>query len=237
MQQHDNDIYVSAPLRRLRDAQAQVLMPELQRCVGTHALLVGVANSDIPPSLPMLGCWVRLYVHEGRYEGDLHAAVDEPIPFVDDAFELVLLRHALEVSPVASDLLTEAIRVLAPGGVLVLAGVHPVSGWSPWLRWQTRGRSLRLQWPLRLRRTLRHAGLRVELAQRVGRLWPGLPAPARLSGNTWGGGYVLIARKHRRLVTPLRIKAVNVAVPAGGRLSPDVRRAATLRTTRIDEQS
>ena len=237
MQQHDNDIYVSAPLRRLRDAQAQVLMPELQRCVGTHALLLGVANDDTPPSLPMLGCWVRLYLNEGRYEGDLRAAVDEPMPFVDDAFDLVLLRHALEVSPMASNLLSDAIRVLAPGGVLALAGVHPASGWSPWLRWQTQGRALRLQWPWRLRRLLRQEGLRVELAQRVGRLWPGLPWSSSVSASSWGGGYVLIARKQRRLVTPLRIKSVNVAVPAGGRLSPDVRRATALRTTRTHEQS
>lgn len=237
MQQHDNDIYVSAPLRRLRDAQTQVLMPELQRCVGTHALLLGVADGDSPPSLPMLGCWVRLYLDEGRYAGDLHAAADEPMPFVDDAFDLVLLRHALEVSPAASNLLTDAIRVLAPGGVLVLAGVHPASSWSPWLRWQTRGRSLRLQWPLQLRRMLRHEGLRIELAQRVGRGWPGLPPSSSVSASTWGGGYVLIARKQRRLVIPLRIKSVNVPVRVGGRLSPDVRRASALRTTRTHQQS
>ena len=237
MQQHVNDIYVSAPLRRLRDAQAQALMPELQRCVGTHALLLGVADGDIPPSLPMLGCWVRLYLDEARYEGDLHAVVDEPMPFVDDAFDLVLLRHALEVSTEASNLLAEAIRVLAPGGVLVVTGVHPASGWSPWLRWQARGRSLRLQWPLRLRRMLRQEGLQVELAQRVGRLWPGLPPSSSVSTNAWGGGYVLIARKQRRLVIPLRVKSVNVAVPAAGRLSPDVRRTTALRTIRIHEQS
>lgn len=232
MRQQDNHIYVSAPLCRLRDAQVQVLTPELQRCAGTHALLLGVANNDTPPSLPMLGCWVRLYLGEGRYEGDVRAALDEPLPFVDDAFDLVLLRHALEVSPAASNLLSDAIRVLAPGGVLALAGVHPASGWSPWLRWQTRGRALRLQWPLRLRRMLRREGFRVELARRVGRGWPGLPASGKATGNTWGGGYVLIARKQRRLITPLRIKSVNVPIPAGGRLSPDVRRAATLRTTK-----
>jgi hypothetical protein len=31
MRRQDNDIYASAPLRRLRDAQARVLAPELQR--------------------------------------------------------------------------------------------------------------------------------------------------------------------------------------------------------------
>ncbi len=232
MHQRDNDIYVSAALRRLRDAQAQVLVPELQRCVGTHALLLGVARSDMPPSLPMLGCWARLYLDDGRYEGDLRAAADEPMPFVDDAFDLVLLRHALEVSPAASELLADAIRVLAPGGVLALTGVHPASGWTPWLRWRARGRALNLQWPLRLRRILRQAGLGVELAQRVGRGWPGLPTSNRASASAWGGGYVLIARKHRRLGTPLRVKPVEVSVPAGGRLSPGTPRSAALQTTR-----
>lgn len=237
MHQHDNDIYVSAPLRRLRDAQAQVLMPELQRCFGTHALLLCAAHNDTPPALPMLGCWVRLHLDGGRYGGDLRAAADEPLPFIDDAFDLVLLRHALEVSPAVSELLADAIRVLAPGGVLVLTGVHPVSGWSPWLHWQTRGRSLSLQSPLRLRQILRHAGLGVELVRRVGRSWPGLPASGKVSGNALGGGYVLIARKHRRLATPLRIKPVNVPVPATGRLSPGTRRSSALRTTGTCKQS
>ncbi len=175
MPQHDSDIYVSAPLRRLRDAQAQVLIPELQRCFGTHALLLCAAHNDTPPALPMLGCWVRLFLDDGGYEGDLRAASDEPLPFTDDAFDLVLLRHALEVSPAASDLLADAIRVLAPGGVLALTGVHPFSGWSPWMRWLARERSLSLQSPWRLQRALHRAGLGIELVQRVGRGWPGLP--------------------------------------------------------------
>ena len=231
MHQPHNDIYASAPLRRLRDAQARALMPELQRCFGTHALMLGVAHNDTPPALPMLGNWVRLYLDGDRYAGDLHAAADQPLPFLDDAFDLVLLRHALEISPTASALLVDAIWVLAPGGLLALAGVHPLSGWSPWLRWQARGRSLRLPLPLRLERELLHAGLGIELAQRVGRGWPGLPASGTGSDSALGGGYVLLARKHRRLATPLRIKPVSVPVPAGGRLSPGTRRSSALRTT------
>lgn len=234
MSQHDNDIYVSAPLRRLRDAQAQALIPELQRCFGTHALLVCAAHNDTPPALPMLGCWVRLFLDDVRYEGDLHAASDEPLPFTDDAFDLVLLRHALEVSPAAADLLADAIRVLAPGGVLALTGVHPFSGWSPWLCWRTRDRPLNLQSPWRLQRVLHRAGLGIELVQRVGRGWPGLPTAGKVSGNALGGGYVLIARKHPRLVTPLRSQSAKVPVPVpagGGRLSPGTRRSAALRTT------
>lgn len=221
----DRDIYASAPLRQLLDEQARALAADLQRCSGTHALLVSASVLDVPPALPMLGCWVRLCVRDGRYAGDLRAAVDEPLPFIDDAFELVLLRHSLEVVTPADDLLAEAVRVLAPGGILVLTGIHPISGWAPWFRWRARGAHWLLQMPLRLRHRLLQAGLEIERMQRVGRTWPGIAA-TRLGGSL-GGGYVLLARKRRRAITPLRLKPIPLRVPASGQLSPGSRRHAT----------
>lgn len=228
MHQRDDDIYASAPLRRLLDEQTRVLIPELQRCFGMHALLLGTAVDDAPPALPMLGCWTTLSVHNGRYRGDLQAAADEPLPFVDDAFELVLLRHALEVAPSASVLLAEAVRVLAPGGVLALTGVHPLSGWAPWFCWRTRGKPQALLMPLRLGHDLQQAGLEIERIQRVGRVWPGLVPTRAGTANPFGGGYVLIARKRRHMATPLRIKPVPVLVPGNSQLSPGTRRSSAL---------
>lgn len=221
----DRDIYASAPLRQLLDEQARALAADLQRCSGTHALLVSAWVLDVPPALPMLGCWVRLCVQDGRYAGDLRAATDEPLPFIDDAFELVLLRHSLEVVAQADDLLAEAVRVLAPGGILVLTGVHPISGWAPWFHWRARGAHRVLQMPLRLRHRLLQAGLEIERVQRVGCTWPG--ATATRPGGSLGGGYVLLARKRRRAITPLRLKPIPLRVPASGQLSPGSRRHAT----------
>ncbi|MEO8998574.1 MAG: methyltransferase domain-containing protein [Rhodanobacter sp.] len=228
MHQRDDDIYASAPLRRLLDEQTRVLTPELQRCFGTHALLLGASADDVPPALPMLGCWTTLHLDNDRYRGDLQAVADQPMPFVDDAFELVLLRHVLEVVPSASALLAEAVRVLAPGGVLALTGVHPLSGWAPWYCWRTRGKSQALQMPLRLGHNLQQAGLEIERVRRVGRLWPCLTPPCAAATNPFGGGYVLIARKRRRMATPLRIKPVPVRVPANSQLSPGARRSSAL---------
>lgn len=228
MHQRDDDIYASAPLRRLLDEQARVLIPELQRCFGTHALLLGASADDAPPALPMLGCWTTLHLGNGRYRGDLQAAADEPLPFVDDAFELVLLRHALEVAPSASALLAEAVRVLAPGGVLALTGVHPLGGWAPWYCWRTRGKSQALQMPWRLGHDLQQAGLEIEQVRRVGRMWPHPTSPGAAAANPFGGGYVLVARKRRRMATPLRIKPVPVRVPANSQLSPGTRRSSAL---------
>lgn len=221
------DIYDSASLRQLRNAQMRALLPELQRCSGSHALLVG-ASSETPPALPMLPCWTRLHMCGVRYAGDLVAAADEPLPFVDDGFDLVLLRHVLELAPAPSALLAEAVRVLAPGGVLVLTGMHPVGGWSPWFYWRARGRSCRLLMPWRLRYSLQQAGLQMQRIQRVGSLLPGRRVSSDGPASLIGGGYVLIARKQPRIVTPLRIKPMPVRMISNGQLSPDTRRNAAL---------
>ena len=229
MHQCDDDIYASAPLRRLLTEQARVLAPELQRCFGTHGLLLGAFSSDAPPALPMLGCWTTLRVADGCYLGDLRAAVDEPLPFIDDAFDLVLLRHAQEVASNPSALLDEAARVLAPGGLLVLSGVHPLSTWSPWLHWRARGKpSQTLQMPLQLRHSLQQAGLEIERMHRVGGVWPGMTAPHLTLARMFGGGYVLIARKRRHMVTPLWIRQLPARAPLNGQLSPGTRRSSAL---------
>jgi SAM-dependent methyltransferase len=229
MHRRDETIYASAPVRRLQDEETRAMTPALQRCVGDYALLIGTSPEDAaPPALPMLGCWIRMQLHGGRYRGDVLAAGDEPLPFVDDAFELVLLQHALEASAVPGPMLDEAIRVLAPGGVLAITGVHPMSAWAPWFRWRSRGAGIRLGMPLRWIAELQREGFEIELAQRVGGVWPGAGMAPALSAKLLGGGFVLIARKRRRVVTPLRIKPVPVAVPATARLSPSTRRSATL---------
>jgi SAM-dependent methyltransferase len=226
MHQRDDDIYASAPLRRLLDEQTRALKPELQRCHGTHGLLLRASGDDRPPALPMLRCWTSLHLDGGCYCGDLRASASEPLPFADDAFDLALLRHVLEAAPNAPALLDDAARVLAPGGVLVLTGVHPVSGWAPWFYWRTRGESRALQMPLHLGHDLRQAGLEIERVQRVGRLWPGQEASRSTAGSMFGGGYILIARKRRRMATPLRIKPLPVRVPSNGQLSPGARRSS-----------
>jgi SAM-dependent methyltransferase len=224
MHPRSDDIYASAPIQRLLDAQMRALTADLQRCVGSHALLLAASVDDVPPALPMLGCWARLYLADDGYRGDLQAAPDEPLPFVDEAFELVLMRHVLERALHTSALLGEAVRVLAPGGVLVLSGVHPLSGWSPWVHWRARGEPVTLQLPLHLRHHLLRAGMEIERVSRVGSLLPGMTSRDDAASGLLGGGYVLIARKRRRMVTPLRVRPAPVRVRASGSLSPDTRR-------------
>jgi SAM-dependent methyltransferase len=222
MSQRDNNIYASASLRGLMAEETAALSPDLQRCAGTHALWLTAAARDTPPMLPLLGHWTQLKLADGCFDGDLRARADEPLPFIDDAFDLVLLRHALEVTPTSQSLLQEAIRVLAPSGMLVITGIHPFSGWMPWVYW--RGRASSLKSPLKIENWLRRAELDIERVRRVGRWWPG--TESRFSGDQiLGGGYLLIARKRRRMAIPIRLrpKAVPTRVHTG--LAPGTRRS------------
>jgi SAM-dependent methyltransferase len=223
MSQRDQDIYTSAPLRSLLAEETVALVPELQRCSGAHALLLSAAPNDAPPVLPLLGNWTRLSMDDGLYAGDLRARTDEPLPFLDDAFDLVLLRHALEVSTTPQALLEEASRVLSPGGVMALTGVHPFSAWLPWMMWRTRGHAPALRSPLLLERWARRIELDIERVERVGRLWPSSSVGLD-SAHAFGGGYLLIARKRRRMATPIRLKPKAVSAPVNVGLAPGARR-------------
>lgn len=224
MAQRDPDIFASKPMRGLLAAEAQALVSELQRCAGSCALQVSAVAGGRPPATPMLDHWVHLHLGGDRCTGDLHARADEPLPFLDDAFGLVLLSHALEVAPQPRFLLCEAARVLAPGGMLALTGVHPASGWLPWLLWRGR-HGVSVESPLRVGRWLRGAELDIERVQRVGPMWPS-PAVVPHHGGPLGGGYLLIARKRRQAVAPIRLRPRAIAAAPVTGLAPGARRNA-----------
>jgi len=222
----DRDIYASTPLRQLADAQTRAMLPQLQRSAGTCALSLGVRAGEAPPALPLVGFWTQLWLGDDGFHGDVRAAGDEPLPFLDETFDVVLLRHALEVAQAPEALLDEAIRVLAPGGSLVLTGVHPVSGWAPWFYWRARGRQA-LRLPLRLGYRLQRQGVEIAWVRRVGRVLPSPAASRGRRGAPWGGGYVLMARKPSRLATPFQRVPARAPLPRG-RLSPGTRRSSAM---------
>lgn len=223
----DSGIYTGTALNALQAAQSRAVLPALQRCAGSHGLLVSAGNGQLPPALPLLSHWTQLRVSGRRYAGDITAATDEPLAFVDDAFDLVWLGHVLDVVGDFSAVLREAVRVLAAGGTLVITGIHPISGWAPWYYWRERGAGHGLHTPSRLARELHRSGLRVTGVQRVGSTWPRHGAPMPTPPYPIGGGYVLVAQKQRSLVMPLRLRTEPLHLPASGRLSPSAQRKLT----------
>lgn len=223
MPQRAQDIYASAPMRGLLADEAVAYLPDLRRCTGSRALLLSAASQDVPPNPPYLGQWVTLRLSQGQFQGDIRASATEALPFLDQTFDLVLLRHALE--PVALSL-DEIIRVLAPGGMLVLTGVNPLSGWTPWWLWQTRGSASHTVSPIQLIARLRRADLQVERVQRVGQLLPLASKGGSEASGLLGGGYVLVARKKGPMSIPTRLRPKPVTAPVGAGLAPGARRSS-----------
>lgn len=219
------DIYAGAAMGGLLADEAKVLLSELHSCSGEHGLMLSAARDDAPAALPLLSCWTSLHINADGVDGDVHARDDENLPFIDHAFEVVVVRHAHERSQMPEMLLREACRVLEPGGVLAVTGVHPFGLWAPWLAWQSGDQPARARWPLQVGEWLRRENVQVERVRRAGRMWPGVAGPAdRSSGEPefqgFGGAFVLMGRKQRSMVN-LRPKSVQPSrVPAGAALAP-----------------
>ncbi|TCV97363.1 methyltransferase family protein [Luteibacter rhizovicinus] len=225
MPQFEQDIYASAPLKALLADEAVALAPVLARCTGEHGLHLGPGAPAEPPALPLLGHWASLRVQGGRLDGDVTGSGLEPLPFLDDAFGVVMLRHALEVSARPEALLDEAIRVLEPGGTLAITGIHPLGAWSPWLVWQTRTARPHLTWPWWWRQRLAGEDMELSPQRRIGHALPRDHA-SRVGESPFGGGYVVIARKKRPSTVPLRPRPVAVPSPMPGTLASGARRNA-----------
>lgn len=223
-----SNVHAAEPLRQLRDGQRRLLDTLLQREPGRRALCVGVADDGAWTDSTAMR-WTRVWLEASAYAGDVRGDLRDPLPFVDEAFDVVWLQHALEPTASAPDLLNEACRVLAPGGVLAVTAVHPLGGWSLWFRWRARGHHQSLRWPWRLRVELQQAGLTIEKSCRLGTLLPG--GMRRATGDhRWGGAYLLLARKRRHLITPVAWRPLPARVTTAAQLSPGVRRHAVLRT-------
>lgn len=229
MSEVPDDIYASAAMRRLLADEMAMLLPGLQSCSGEHALMISAARQDSPPALPLLSCWTWLSVETGGYAGDVHAVDDASLPFIDQAFELVVLHHALERSEAPLLLLGEACRVLAPGGLLVATGVHPLSFWAPWMVWRSRRQRAWPRWPLQVGEWLRHENIRVDRVERAGPVVPGAASEQPSGGaarQSLGGGFVLIGRKQRSEAKLRRLRPECSQVPAAAALASGARRVS-----------
>lgn len=76
--------------------------------------------------------WLQLHTAD-RLRGSLRCASDS-LPIADASLGLVVLQHAHEFCADPPQLIAECVRVLMPGGRLLVCGFNP---WS-WSRWQWR---------------------------------------------------------------------------------------------------
>ncbi len=110
-------------------------------CFGYHALQLGLSQLQALRHNRMLHRWCALGPAEPG-DADLRTAPCA-LPFADDSLDLVVLPHALELSPDPHATLREVARVLVPEGRVLILGFNPNSLWG----WRyRRARLLRRCW-------------------------------------------------------------------------------------------
>src|SRR4029077_7881 len=139
------------------------------------------------------------------------------LPFASDSFKLLIAQHVCEQVASPDELATELARVLAPEGVALIFGFNPVGLWRPWLMLNApRGAScLRLRSAQVWQHLLARERVDTLQVRYPGALWPRseyMPDTtepsvlARLFGRV-GSSWLLLARKRRSTLTPLRLRA------------------------------
>lgn len=210
-------------MRALLAQECRALAPELARVQSGRALLFDVVGM---PELAVPACrGVHLRVdRHGGLGGDLRAH-GAALPFADRSMDLLLLRHVGELVDDPRALATDALRVLAGDGLVVITGIHPCSLWHPWLRRRAALASQRVRpiLPGRWRTWLAEAGTEVRTVMRFGPSKPG-SATARFQGaGLLAAGYIVIGRKRRqppavlRMIKPPRRMPMGEAMPGAAR--------------------
>jgi SAM-dependent methyltransferase len=226
--------YAEGPLTRLLQRELSMLAPILDGVFGVWGLHLRphvAAPSTLPPHLLSEIVELALDPDHGL-TGDARC---EPLqlPFASESFKLVVAQHVLERTGSPGEAAQELARVLAPEGVALVFGFNPASLWRPWLLRRI-PEELNFRPAGSWRDTLMRAGLDV-LQVRYSGLWSPWAATATASGENaappWPralgrfcGSWLLLARKRRSSLTPLRLAAIRPDLKLKPSLIPGARR-------------
>ena len=224
-----SSLYANGPLAALLQRELAMLAPILEGVFGVWGLYLrpdATADIILPPHL--LSAMARLApAGAGRLGGDIECE-SAALPFATESFKLVIAQHILEQTEPAEALAEELARVLAPEGVALVFGFNPASLWRPWL-----ARRLPGSWHFRAaagwRAVLTRCRLDV-LQVRYSGLWspwgavPAEGAAAPGSLGRFGGSWLLLARKRRSALTPLRLASARSDLKVKATLVPGAHR-------------
>jgi len=229
-------IYEDGPLLALLQRELAMLAPILEGVFGVWGLHLR-PHRQAPLALPahLLSSVVDLAVDgTDTLVGDARC-LPQQLPFAGESFKLVVAQHILEQTTAPDEVAEELARVMAPEGVALVFGFNPASLWRPWLAsrlpeaWQFSGTS-------RWRDVLTRARLDV-LQVRYSGLWspwstlPSAGSEQSSAPPTWQrpfgrfcGSWLMLARKRRSTLTPLRLAAVRSDLKLKPNFVPGARR-------------
>jgi len=228
MPNSNGSFFSSAPVQALFARELSALAPILSGVYGNYGLFLR-AHREAPSMLPahLLGRILDLVLNEGQFDGHLRC---EPalLPFASESFKLVIAQHVFEQIEDADTCAAELARVLAPEGVALVLGFNPAGTWRPWvtLNAQRAGMRLRLRSAHAWQQKLAREQVDTLQIRFPGTLWP----HAQLqSGNNpmarFGSSWLLLARKRRSVLTPLRLRTSSREMRLKPRLAPGAQRA------------
>jgi SAM-dependent methyltransferase len=150
------------------------------------------------------------------------------LPFASESFKLLIVQHVLEQIENPESCAAELARVLAPEGVALVLGFNPYGTWRPWLALHAehvRPRSAHA-WRMQFAREQVDT-LQVRFP---GSLWPRASMsaePNAISAHLarLGSSWLLLARKRRSTLTPLRLRSAQRELALSPRLAPGAQRA------------
>jgi SAM-dependent methyltransferase len=207
--------YASGPLPSLLQRELALLGPLLGGIYGVWGLHIR-PHEHAPVTLPphLLSAVVELALDDGGCcAGSLRCEPGQ-LPFANESFKLVVAQHVLEQVAAPDAGAEELARVLAPEGVALLFGFNPASLWRPWVSRRLRS-GLQFASAGGWRQRLERAQLDVLQVRYVGPWGPWATADSDGPGEVralpvlgrFGASWLLIARKRRSTLTPLRLAA------------------------------
>lgn len=233
-----SSFYQHAAIRRLLERELAVLAPILAGVYGTTGLFLRAdANAPAASKAPLLATMLDLALDETQtLRGGLTCAPSE-LPLASESCKLIVVQHLFERvdDPAASA--TEIARVLAPEGVLLALGFNPISLWRPWLA----GTARRVHIPLRFQSaqgcamTMGGQGIDILQTRYFGALSPWSAPETSPSSDTqdgsrtaalarFRGSWLVLARKRRSALTPLRLRRDARDLARNPRLAPGAHR-------------
>lgn len=243
-----NDFYQHPAVRSQLQHELAALAPILAGVYGTTGLFLR-AHEAAPDNLPanLLANVVGLALDEAQILRGGLACDPGELPLAGESCKLVVVQHLLERLDEPAACMTEIARVLAPEGVLLVLGFNPLSLWRPWLA----GAMRRARLPLRIRSaqswaaTIDAQGIDVLQTRYSGAWSPWSAASAEQTGAAGvaavalarlRGGWLLLARKQRSVLTPLRLRRDTRELARNPRLVPGAHREHARVIASIEEE-
>jgi SAM-dependent methyltransferase len=222
------------PVKALLNRELDALAPLLQGIYGQVGLYLGAEHAALP-ELPthLLNVMLPLRVAPGRQlDGAVRCAFDA-LPFAGESLKLVVVQHAAEALTDSDALAAEIVRVLAPEGVALIFGFNPTSLWRPWLAWRSRGRDcagLSIRSAHSWSALMRRGDVDTLQVRYLGSLMPALSAvsdegPIARALDPLRASYLLLARKRKSTLTPIRLRSATRERTLQPQLAPGAQRA------------